>query len=572
MMSLDDLRLFVKDSAILPALKRYTFDEKLSLAGRQAIRGVHEFLEAKPLDYFGEFLEQLLSSLTTEVYKEVNRALEDALPKTSNEALVLCLYQREIESDSGYLLLDMDNAESNDMTNVNSENDDDRQDVEFDGTANGNEIHEAEAESNDIQSQATQPLVLPGFCTGPLVNLNRISGYFPGSRWNANSYFSLNINGKQHAPELNADARAASEPRALQREAAAPRQPWTRIEHTALERGVSLVAAQLEVPANNETELKEWGDREWKAVRARGGSNLSRRTFNDCMCRWLSTISTDGGRIEHIRRDISENLKYQTGKWAEQDDSRLIASVEKLGRSRWRCVSLLIGTRSAASCRSRYENRLAPELMRGPWTANEDDILARAVIEQGKNWSVIAKLLPGRNDAACRERYSTAKFSSSANSTYRRWSWHEDALLIVSVRTPHKDWSSIAGNFVGRSPLQCQRRWRRMREYRKLLLRQRGVVSPSRKAWTKDGWYPRKYATVEMKNQYVERAAGPVVIPPPPRPPSPLDQPPLPPMEASSTSVVVPIDLRIQVETGMKRINDEVVVNAETHAKRQKGN
>jgi len=49
--------------------------------------------------------------------------------------------------------------------------------------------------------------------------------------------------------------------------------------------------------------------------------------------------------------------------------------------------------RSAKQCRERWNNYLDPTKKRESWTAEEDLALVRCVMERGKKWSAIARLL-----------------------------------------------------------------------------------------------------------------------------------------------------------------------------------
>ena len=58
-------------------------------------------------------------------------------------------------------------------------------------------------------------------------------------------------------------------------------------------------------------------------------------------------------------------------------------------------------------CLHRWKKVLNPELIKGPWTNEEDLLLVDLVHKYGpKNWSCIAKFLPGRIGKQCRERYA----------------------------------------------------------------------------------------------------------------------------------------------------------------------
>lgn len=64
------------------------------------------------------------------------------------------------------------------------------------------------------------------------------------------------------------------------------------------------------------------------------------------------------------------------------------------------CIGLTVGV---IWCR--WQKVLNPNLVKGPWTKEEDETLLQLVQEFGpKNWSNIAKHLPGRIGKQCRER------------------------------------------------------------------------------------------------------------------------------------------------------------------------
>lgn len=91
-------------------------------------------------------------------------------------------------------------------------------------------------------------------------------------------------------------------------------------------------------------------------------------------------------------------------------------------------------------CRERYQNHLAPDLNRGPFTEEEDETLMRAVRDIGTRWIEIARRLPGRSENACKNRY---------NSTLRR---QANALkAVMRKKTPSHDLSKVAVSLAKQS-------------------------------------------------------------------------------------------------------------------------
>jgi hypothetical protein len=94
--------------------------------------------------------------------------------------------------------------------------------------------------------------------------------------------------------------------------------------------------------------------------------------------------------------------------WSREEDDILARVVEQYGASKWTKVAAHLPGRMGKQCRERWFNHLTPEVKKGAWSPEEDDLIMRAVQQHGTKWSVIVKQLPGRSDNAIKNRYYSA--------------------------------------------------------------------------------------------------------------------------------------------------------------------
>ncbi|KAL0798145.1 hypothetical protein Bca101_053319 [Brassica carinata] len=145
------------------------------------------------------------------------------------------------------------------------------------------------------------------------------------------------------------------------------------------------------------------------------------------------------------------------GQWTPEEDEVLCKAVERFQGKNWKKIAECVKDRTDVQCLHRWQKVLNPELVKGPWSKEEDNTIIALVEKYGPTkWSTICQHLPGRIGKQCRERWHN-HLNPAINKN--AWTQEEELTLIRAHQIYGNKWADLMKFLPGRSDNSIKNHW-----------------------------------------------------------------------------------------------------------------